>query len=469
MKRLFAKDLTGGRLLTLLLLVFVSGSGICEAAEAGKAVIVPAGSLVMRGPKRPENAGAGRVASGTNSPEHLFGLQIEEAIKTNDLAFIWRALDIGAFNRRFVPSLPMSEELKEKLYNAPHRNPDVRQLISDDLLVDVRGLPHTRFLGTRMLGDDCALLFRDGDGTGAAFERVTPMYIAYIAGRQLDGSVRIVDAHRFRAGELMSHTMRRRVLIELAKKKLITGDRISATDQQRLSNSDALWLFDTRYDYGKFSLIKEAYDRLPPEVQNDRNILFRYATRGDRTITDVMVPVERWRRLYPNDPTPNLMVVDFYWLLYYGPRWVKDGPGRGTYFGESWTAEEESEVEAAIERANAWFADPRMEVRMAAYYGTKRPEKARPLLEKALKRFPAETITYDELLKVDLAAGNFDGVADTLHLDEATFHTNLTQMVSGSRDYDTFRKSLGWKRWLHDWHGADAKNLAAASTQPAPK
>ena len=125
----------------------------------------------------------------------------------------------------------------------------------------------------------------------------------------------------------------------------------------------------------------------------------------------------------------------------------------------------EQALEAAIERANAWFADPRMEVRMAVYYGPKRPEKARPLLQKALKRFPAEAITYEESLKVDLAAGNFDGVGETLHLDEVAFHTNLTQMVSGSKNYEPFRKSLAWKKWQHDWHGADAKSLTAAAVQ----
>jgi len=217
---------------------------------------------------------------------------------------------------------------------------------------------------------------------------------------------------------------------------------------------EPLWLFETRCDYGKFSLMKEAYEKLSPEVQNDRSVLFRYAVTGDRSADDVLVPVERWRKAYPHDPTPDLVLVDFYWLLYQGPRSVDKGPGRGTYYGAAWSPAEEEAVEAAIERANKWFADPRMEVRLASYYGAKRPEKLRPLLQKAIQRFPAEPIAFEELLKVDLASSNFIGVAETLHLDEVAFHTNLTQMVNSSTNYAAFRKSFSWKKWQEDFHAA---------------
>src|SRR5436190_11027672 len=228
----FAKRFVIERTVALLMLVSALGGGIGAAAGVAKAADAPAGSLVLRGSKGMGSADSSRSAFGTNSPEHLFGLRMEEAIKTNGLEFIWKAFDVDAFYRRCVPSLPVSDETRQRLYAAPHQNTDLRKLIAQDLLGDIKGLPHTRFLGTRLLGDDCALLFRDGDGTGAAFERVTPMYIAYIAGRQPDGSVRLVDAHRFRSGELMSQTMRRRMLTQLAKDQLLMGDRLSVADRQ---------------------------------------------------------------------------------------------------------------------------------------------------------------------------------------------------------------------------------------------
>src|SRR6266571_3203226 len=172
----------------------------CKAllgAESGKSGDLPAGSLVMRGPKRADASGSLRAPPGTNSPEHMFGLRVEAAMKTNGWAIIAGAFDVDAFYRRFVPALPASDEVKQRLLAAPRENAGLRNQILNEAVADIRGLPHTRFLGTRLLGDDCALLFRDMDGTGAAFEVVYPTYIAYIAGRQADGSVRLVDAQRF--------------------------------------------------------------------------------------------------------------------------------------------------------------------------------------------------------------------------------------------------------------------------------
>src|SRR6266700_6398526 len=127
-------------------------AGVCVAAE------LPAGSLVLRGPKRMGAANATVAAPGTNSPEHRFGLQIEEAMKTNGYSFIARAFDVDAFYRRFVPTLPASEETKERLFAAPRQNAALRNQILDGMVGDVTGL-HIRFLGVRMLADDCALLF----------------------------------------------------------------------------------------------------------------------------------------------------------------------------------------------------------------------------------------------------------------------------------------------------------------------
>jgi hypothetical protein len=386
-------------------------------------------------------------------------------MKTNGYSFITRAFDLDVLYKRFVPTLPTSDETKKRLFAAPQQNAEWRKQLLGEVVSGITGL-HIRFLGTRMLGNDCALLFRDMDGKGGAFEVVDPIYIAYIAGHQPDGSIRLVDAQLFQHGELLSQTLRRRTLLELARKRLLSG-QLSGQDQQLLSAHEGLWLFESRCNYGKFSLIKEAYEKLPAEAQDDRAVLHAYATTGDRSATDVLVPIERWRRVYPGDPTPDLMMVDFYWLLYRGPRNVSQGPDRGTHFGPGLGSQEEEALEAAVERANEWFADPAMEMRLANYYGPQRPEKARPLLQKALKRFPTESGAFGPLLKVDLASSNFEGVAETLHQNEVALQTNLTAMVNASPDYAEFRNSFPWKKWQHDYHGVGAKSLTETPSQAA--
>jgi hypothetical protein len=288
------------------------------------------------------------------------------------------------------------------------------------------------------------------------------VYIAYITERQSDGSIRLIDVQRFAHGEMLSQTMRRRTLLELARKGLL-GDQLSAGDRARISGKESLELFESRRAYGRFHLIKDAYERLAPELQEDRAVLYAYANTGDRSIDDVLIPVERWRRLYPGDPTSDLMVVNFYWILYQGPRYVAEGPAKGTHFYAALSPRDEEAITAAIQRANVWFADPAMEIRLARYYGTEQPAKARPLLQQALQRFPSEPSALAELLKVDLAAANFTGVAETLHLQEVALQTNLTEMVNSSNEYATFRKSFPWKKWQHDYHEADVKALTDAS------
>ena len=455
--------LTRNAALAVLTLLLLPLAGASSAAEAGKPGDLPVGSLVLRGPKRDDSANSPKAFLSTNSPEHLFGLQTEQAMKTNGYWFITRAFDLDALYKRFVPTLPASDETKQRLFAAPQQNAEWRKQLLGEVVGGITGL-RIRFLGTRVLGNDCALLFRDMDGRGGAFEVVYHTYIAYIAGRQPDGSIRLVDVELFQHGELLSHTLRRRTLVELAKKRLLSG-QLSGQDQQLLSAHEGLWLFDSRCNYGKFSLIKEAYEKLPAEVQNDRAVLRAYASSGDRSATDVLVPIERWRRVYPGDPTPDLMMVDFYWQLYRGPRYVGGGTDRGTYFGAGMGSREEEALEAAVERANAWFADPAMEMRLANYYGPQRPEKARPLLQKALKRFPTELGAFDSMLKVDLASSNFEGVAETLRQNEIALQTNLTVMVNASPDYAAFRKSFPWKKWQHDYHGVGAKSLTETPTQ----
>jgi hypothetical protein len=64
------------------------------------------------------------------------------------------------------------------------------------------------------------------------------------------------------------------------------------------------------------------------------------------------------------------------------------------------------------------------------------------------------------LLKIDLASTNFTGVAETLRTMEVVFQTNLTTMVDSTHNYTAFRSSFAFKKWRHDSHGDDARNLA---------
>jgi hypothetical protein len=393
------------------------------------------------------------------SPEFLLGTQIEQAAQTNRHATIIGAFDLDALYARFVPTLPTSDSIKQQILTVPRRDALRKKLFAQV----IEGFPedHLRFLGVRRVGNDCELLFR----AWGFYDNSDPCYSGLVTERLPDGSVKLVDVHRFATGELLSQSLRRDTMEEIVAKRL-TIEPMTAEDRAFITGAEAWKLFTDRCGYGHYNLIKAAYDQLPMDLQNSRLALQLYASSGEQTVKDILVPIERWRRLYPNDPSPDIMIVDYYWRLYAGPRYVEGPKGGRIEAYASWTPKEEEEAVAAIQKANLWLADPMMEIRLARYYAAERPEKARPLLQQALKHFPPEKAAMAELLKIDLATTNFVEVAETLHFQETTFHTNLTAVVDATPDYAAFRKSFSWKKWQHDYHGADSKTLTASAPSP---
>lgn len=406
---------------------------------------LPAGSLILRGvpelTKQVEVTVSPAPILSTNSPEHWLGLHIQSEMRISGQDAIAEAFDLNGLFHRIVPGMPVSRDTKQKLLNL-QTNTAWRQAIFKAAIGDLAGTK-VQFLGTRPYRSNSELLFR---GIPNAVD--APRYVGFVTQRQSNGVVRLVDAHLFQRGELLSEGLRREMLQDAARKKLISGP-VNARDQVFLSSSDALNLFESRCDYGLFEPVQAAYEQLPEELQSDRHVLFRFATSGEQTLKDILKPVELWRKNDPDDPTPNLLLVNFYWRLYQGSKqWA--------------TPQEKDDVTAAVLRANAWFADPMMETRLAQSFASE-PARARPLLQQAIQRVPADPEAFSEMLKWDLASRNFSGVAEMLHLKEQACQTNLTAMVNESPDYTAFRNSFQWKKWQHDYHGVDIKSLVETS------
>ena len=87
-------------------------------------------------------------------------------------------------------------------------------------------------------------------------------------------------------------------------------------------------------------------------------------------------------------------------------------------------------------------------------------ELARPLLQQAIKRVPANPDAFSDLVKADVATKNFVEAAETLHLQEVTFQTDLTATVNASPDFAEFREFLPYTRnGRHDTMGQMRRRL----------
>jgi len=399
------------------------------------------------------------VTAKSSSPEFRFGLRLEEALKTNNLGIITSAFDFDAYTHRYVPSLPVADGIKEKLYALPRNNPQWRRQVSLDVIEEAKSGARY-FLGMRKCGNDYEALFGDldvpRDNSNFAVIR-SPRYVGYVLKREADGSIGITDVHQFNRGELLSQAERRGTLVELIKDDLLVQP-VPARDAAYASGGEAIALFDSRCQFGQYNLIKDAYNKLPQEVQNDRCMLFRVAMIGEKNFADFLAPMEHWRQLYPDDPSPNLLLANTYWRLYHA---APSGATSSNFQPvEGWTDAEEAAAVTAIQRANEFFADPAMDIRLARYFERKKPDQARALLHTALKRYPVQPLAFGELFKMDLTVNNFAGVFETLRLEESTYHTNLTAMVEANPDFAAFRKSFDWKKWQHEDHGAELQSLS---------
>src|SRR5215469_15653156 len=102
-------------LLVSVVIVRLQCPGECRSAQFTHDTALPAGSLVFHGsPKATNQPTELSPALVPTSPEYLFGLKVQQAMATNGLSVITQAFDLEALYRRFVPTLPVSDNIKQQ-------------------------------------------------------------------------------------------------------------------------------------------------------------------------------------------------------------------------------------------------------------------------------------------------------------------------------------------------------------------
>src|ERR1051325_4241942 len=143
--------------MAVLATMLLASTPICSGAQNDA---LPPGSFVLRGPSARTRPAVALPPPGSPlSPEHLFGVGVELAMRTNGYTVLTRAFDVDAFFRRFVPRLPVSEEIRQSLIVAHHFSDALRRDILKEAVVGFAG-SRVRFLGARYLGQEAVLLFR---------------------------------------------------------------------------------------------------------------------------------------------------------------------------------------------------------------------------------------------------------------------------------------------------------------------
>ena len=189
-------------------------------------------------------------------------------------------------------------------------------------------------------------------------------------------------------------------------------------------------MYETRCGDGHYDLIKAAYDQLPQQLQDDPHILFQDATCGEHSLDEIQAPIERWHKLDPDEPCPYLLLVNYYWRLYNGPpnHFQAAWPTKEPVWNSIGHQKRRKGVAAAIQKANVWFADPAMELRLAHYFGTHQPAKARPLLLPSDSTHACLAAKLSQNCSSSISANETFAWhrRRTLHRGEVAFQTNFT-------------------------------------------
>src|SRR2546425_2861691 len=109
MKALLNGNVARARALAAMSLLWLSLAQAALGGEPAKPEALPPGSFVLRGSPVRDKSAVAPLGTSLSTPEHLFGLRVEQAMKTNGNWLITSTFDIDTFFRRFVQTLPVSE------------------------------------------------------------------------------------------------------------------------------------------------------------------------------------------------------------------------------------------------------------------------------------------------------------------------------------------------------------------------
>jgi hypothetical protein len=140
-------------------------------------------------------------------------------------------------------------------------------------------------------------------------------YLDLVLARHPNGQVRAVDIYVFVSGELISQTLRRGALMTMAQMPKGILDRLRGAEGEFVRNMTAFGKMAEAAAGGRNREALSLYDGLPQTMKQDKNILLLRlrAAQGmdERTYAEAM---EDFRRYYPNDPSVDLISIDYYIL-----------------------------------------------------------------------------------------------------------------------------------------------------------
>ena len=242
----------------------------------------------------------------TDDDARAFGEELAAAITTGDQAAADRLFRLADIVDRSVSNLDLSAAEKRGVVRGA--TAQVGQL-SQRLIDEVKeGGPYKFLRAHRVDGRPRALVRSVGPAGGVNYHDFTLV-------RYPDGKVGAEDMYIYLSGEMISQTFRRVVLPILAEQKRGIAARLSGAE--RVFTTHAMTLVEINKDIaaGRHREAMEKYRALPREVQTNKvyQLVAVQAAQG-ASDDEYLAVLEQFREHYPDDPTTELVMVDYYVL-----------------------------------------------------------------------------------------------------------------------------------------------------------
>ncbi|MEW5738646.1 MAG: hypothetical protein AB1938_06945 [Myxococcota bacterium] len=250
------------------------------------------------------------------------------------------------------------------------------------------------------------------------------------------GGLEVVDVYDLMAGELKSQEIRRFALAALADLNRTFVDKLRGKEQLFIKHLKEIQSMSDAARAGRDAEVLTTFEALPKELQEQPSLLRMYiSSAADLDEKKYERALGRYLQLNPNDPSSNVMAIDFYFLR---KRWAEVEKAIAV-------------VEARVGADDGWF-----EVLRAGAAGAQgKTDEAKKHLEAAIAREKTLKDPYFSLVDLALAEKDWKAVAKWLEALERDAHIELHD-VSTVPEYADFAASKEGKAFLKKWKATHA-------------
>jgi tetratricopeptide (TPR) repeat protein len=241
-----------------------------------------------------------------------------------------------------------------------------------------------------------------------------------------DGAVRVEDVYVATAGEWMSQSVGR--AMQLARATLDPGlvARLTGADRELVESAALMRDYSSLLTARRFPEARAVYDKLPASVQGSKSILLGAIAAAGSDEEAYMRTVERFERLFPDDPALDVVLIDYYYARKSYPDALERLQSLSRYLdGDAY-------LQTLAATMQTLMGDP---------------VAARRSLEAAIAMEPGLPDPYWALVELQLGERDWAGTVATLRAIERDAGVRLGDLTGGAV-YAEFLKTDEYREWM---------------------